>query len=101
MIFQFRRAARPHNEQPRRVAWLRRTQRDALRREFEVEQVGTHGKDRLSATRSQEDNNSRAAPSWLPIPDYWSLISAFTILSGLITGSPRLILSTFSMPEVT
>jgi hypothetical protein len=28
-------------------------------------------------------------------------IVAFTILSGSFTGSPRLILSTFSMPDVT
>ena len=36
-----------------------------------------------------------------PPPRTHDLIWAFTILSGLLTGSPRLILSTFSMPSMT
>jgi hypothetical protein len=37
------RAGRPHDQQPRRVARARRTQRDPLRRQWKIEQVGAHG----------------------------------------------------------
>ena len=41
-VVELRRAARPHHQQPRRVARRRRPQRDALGRQVEVEEVGAH-----------------------------------------------------------
>src|SRR6516162_6797009 len=41
-VFQFRRTIRTHDQQPRRVPRRNRTQRDAIGRELEIEQRGTH-----------------------------------------------------------
>src|SRR5690348_8758660 len=62
----------------------------------------------LVADRNRRDRRAYSGPgqSILP-PDGCELAAGFqlivaeTILSGSLTGSPRLILSTFSMPEIT
>jgi len=41
-VFQFRGTARTHDQEPRRVPRCNRTQRNAIGREFEIEQRGTH-----------------------------------------------------------
>ena len=42
LVRKLRRAARPHHQQPRRIARRNRPQRDALGRQVEIEQVGAH-----------------------------------------------------------
>ena len=42
-VLALRCRARPHHQQPRRIARARRPQRDVVGRKLEVEQVGAHG----------------------------------------------------------
>src|SRR5262249_1823690 len=102
VILQFRRAASgvgaagPHYHQPRRVTRHDRTQRNPGRRKIEIKEIGTHGlssRQRAAERRAPDDIvQDQGAPV---------AIDAFRILSGSRTGSPRLILSTFSMPSTT
>ena len=41
-VLERRRCARPHHEEPGAVARNRRTQRDAILRQCEVEEIGAH-----------------------------------------------------------
>ena len=48
------RRAGPHDKQPRRIARPRRAQRDPLRRQVEIEQVGAHAPSSFRARRSMQ-----------------------------------------------
>ena len=98
-VVEFRHACRTHDQKPRVVARLSGTQRNAFGRKLEIEQIGAHGGSRESADTPLV--GCCPPTSDAPPPRTHDLIWAFKILSGLITGSPRLILSTFSMPSVT
>src|SRR5258705_4103138 len=108
------RAIRLHHQHARRIARPRGPQRDAGGGEFEVEEIGAHGPGAACPvrsfrgaskmrTRSLEIPGSRfACPGMTAsVQAASTAMCALTILSGFCTGSPRLILSTFSMPDVT
>src|SRR5580698_1351954 len=78
------RAIRLDHKHPRRITGGCRRQSDALGRQIEIKEIDAHDRGPSKAR--------------FPRPQ---LRVAFTILSGSRTGSPRLILSTFSMPETT
>src|SRR5262245_21061241 len=70
-VFQFRRTIRTHDQQPRRVPRRNRTQRNAIGRELEIEQRGTHAPSykrmqvRSSpAAKPREWNQSAAYGRW-------------------------------------
>ena len=117
------RAVGADDEHPRAVARRRGLERDPLRREFEIEGVDAHRRLGLSFPHLRDvgGENSRPTPlsdqlfgrktvhhqnanrrkdhtAQIPAPAR-QLKVALTILSGSRTGSPRLILSTFSMPD--
>src|SRR5262245_50036083 len=83
-VFETGRFTRPHHEQPRGIPWARRPQGDAVGRQLKIEEVRAHG---------------LPSPTWGK--GFYAPIVALTILSGFSTGSPRLILSTFSIPSIT
>src|SRR5580704_13800985 len=78
------RAIRLDHKHPRRITGGCRRQSDALGRQIEIKEIDAHDRGPSKAR--------------FPRPQ---LKVALTILSGSRTGSPRLILSTFSMPETT
>src|SRR5208337_2456850 len=115
----------PDDEHPRAVARRYRLERNPLRREFEIEGVDAHRRLGLSFPHLRDVGGENSRPTPLsdqlfgrktvhhqnanrrkdhtaptPAPAR-QLKVALTILSGSLTGSPRLILSTFSMPETT
>ena len=102
------------NQHPRAVPRIRRSQRDALRRKNEIEGVDAHRGHRRpveAVNLWREERGLRLGPCTYrrpcPAPHEppaslgSQLNVALTILSGSRTGSPRLILSTFSMPDTT
>ena len=112
-------AARPAPPAAARHRAARRPQRDALRRQVEVEEIGAHEffspRPRLTArgsrvrgirTRNEAPHPARMRVATSPANAESVRIArrraivALTILSGSLTGSPRLILSTFSMPSI-
>src|SRR5690606_22504 len=83
-----RSAARCHHQETGRVPRPCRPQRDPLLRQIEVEEIDAHAR----PVRSVATPPAQAASAITFID---------TILSGSLTGSPRLILSTISIPSTT
>jgi hypothetical protein len=88
-----------HHQHARGVARPRRAKRDPVFRKVEIEKINTHGYTKKRGGRwrpprflnvSVLGNNQASAATFIE-----------TILSGSLTGSPRLILSMFSIPSVT
>src|SRR5262249_49229955 len=108
------RPLRPHDEQPRGVARICWAQRDTLARQLEIEQVGAHWCFPSPSGEGGETRKRRAGGVIAATPPRRlrrrpspigegkahasASIRAETIRSGSRTGSPRLILSMFSMP---
>src|SRR5262249_36579649 len=95
------RSVGPHHQQPRSVARTCRPQRDAPGRQLEVEESGTHIRHQGSSVRYQNEYLIPDTCSLIPGHPASDFIRAETILSGLTTGSPRLMPSTFSIPSTT
>src|SRR5258705_11045687 len=99
-----------HDEHAGGLAWARRAQSDAGSWKFEVEEVGAHGETGIAGIdpaihllRKRRLMDTRVKPAYddFGVHAASAAMRALTILSGFCTGSPRLILSTFSMPDVT
>ena len=106
-VLETRRAMWPDNEEPRGVARFRGAQRNAFRRQIEIEEIYAHDEIAarepaiISSRRRQPGKTAPGAANFAIMRLDVSATVAETILSGSRTGSPRLILSTFSMPAVT
>jgi hypothetical protein len=59
-IVEMRRHGWPHHQEPRGIAWNDRTQRNALGRQLEVEQIGAHSPSYQGAAREVIDAERRA-----------------------------------------
>src|SRR5258705_10712059 len=99
-----------HDEHAGGIARARRAQRDAAGWKFEVEEVGAHGQTVIAGLdpaihllRKRRLMDTRVKPAYddFGVHAASAAMRALTILSGFCTGSPRLILSTFSIPDVT
>ncbi len=90
-VGEMRISPRSNAQQPGRIARACRTQRDRGVRQNEIKSVDAHA----IIKKARSGRGSRAFPSES------QPIVAVVMRSGSRTGSPRLILSTFSMPEIT
>ena len=95
-------AVGPDDQHARAVPRVGGSKRDAFGRKNEIERVDAHGIPvPAPASREQAAGEAGRTSAFAPALGKRQLSVALTILSGSRTGSPRLILSTFSIPETT